>query len=84
MTVLMAGGGANLDFLKDALSEPFVVRGFKVPVRLEVARDRPNVNYWGAQRTRMAVALGGAVAADRWPKEIVPKHASLGQPAHRV
>lgn len=60
LDVVMAGGGASIDFVLKALDKPIPIGRKTLQVKLTIPGDRPGVNTFGASRGRMAVALGGA------------------------
>lgn len=61
ITVVMAGGGGSIGFLKKALGRPFVVAQQSVPVHIvEPVAGNEQLNFHGASLGRLAVALGGA------------------------
>ena len=60
LDVVMAGGGAGIDFVREALDKPIPIGRKTLQVKLTIPGDRPGVNTFGASRGRMAVALGGA------------------------
>lgn len=86
ITVVMAGGGAEIQFLRDAIGVPMTVNSsqfifnFFKPVR-------PRLNMHGAGYERMAVGLGGAKESY---EKVVHEHAKLlripglGEPKQRV
>lgn len=60
LDVVMAGGGAGIDFLLRAINQPIQIEWRTLHVKLTIPGDRAGVNTFGASRGRMAVALGGA------------------------
>ncbi len=62
LELVMAGGGAAIEFIRKALEKPFEVRGKCLPVLVTKADDSEDadMNLFGAGRGRMAVGLGGA------------------------
>lgn len=60
LDVVMAGGGANVDFVLRVLEPPIPIDWKTLQVRLTIPSDRKGINTFGASRGRMAVALGGA------------------------
>jgi hypothetical protein len=62
MQIVLAGGGASIEFLRKAIGKPFEIHGRSLQVDLSLADEGVgrDVNLFGAGRGRMAVALGGA------------------------
>ena len=60
LDLVLAGGGAQMAFLRSALSPGFVVGGKTLRVRITDPQERAGVETFGAGRARMAVSLGGA------------------------
>ena len=62
LTIVMAGGGAMMTFLRRQLSSPYIVKGKKVPVMVvePSISDSKQLPLFGASIGRLAVALGGA------------------------
>jgi hypothetical protein len=60
LELVMAGGGAAIEFIRKAIEMPLTVSGKELPVRILMAEAEPGINLFGAGRDRMAVALGGA------------------------
>ncbi len=79
LNVVMAGGGANLGFVQTELKLPFRTGTEQITVEIGVPREIRGVNYFGAGRARMAVALGGTVEKAKWPRNPPTAiHHSLG------
>lgn len=64
--VVMAGGGAGLDFLARAVERGVSESDLRLELRLHVAKT-PERFAVEASMARMAVALGGVVDAKDWP-----------------
>lgn len=60
LDVIMAGGGCSLGFLRSRLGRPINVGGVELPVKLQKVEELRELRTWGASRSRLAVALGGA------------------------
>lgn len=60
LELVMAGGGANIDFIRKALEKPLVLDGKQLQVEITESQPERGLNFFGAGRGRMAVALGGA------------------------
>jgi len=60
LELVMAGGGASIDFIRKAVEKPFLLDGKHLPVVITEAEPDGELNLFGAARERMAVALGGA------------------------
>lgn len=61
LAIVMAGGGAELEFLRRELSSPIAVGAWTVPVIVtSPSAPRQKTNMYGASYSRLAVALGGA------------------------
>jgi hypothetical protein len=60
LEIVMAGGGGLIDFIRDAVSQPFTLDNQKLPVDIQYDAAYENTNYFGAGLMRMAVAFGGA------------------------
>ena len=64
MELVMAGGGASIDFIRKALKKPLTLRGDHpdkhLPVVITESQSDSELHLFGAGRERMAVALGGA------------------------
>lgn len=60
LELVMAGGGASIDFIRKALGKPLDIDGKYLPVELTEAESDSELELFGAGRGRMAVALGGA------------------------
>lgn len=60
LDVVMAGGGGSVDFIVKALNKPVPIGHRTVQVKLTIPGERAGFNMFGASRSRMAVALGGA------------------------
>ena len=73
ITVVMAGGGAEIQFLRESVGKPLMLsgRGFTFSLFKPV---QPKINLHGAGYERMAVGLGGA--KEEYEK-VVYKHAKL-------
>ncbi len=78
--IVMAGGGATIDFIRTAVGRPFSLdrRHLQATITETVADDE--LNLFGAGRERMAVALGGARSEydDLIHKQIPLKRISRG------
>jgi hypothetical protein len=57
--LVMAGGGAELAFLRNKLSGPVEIRGCRYELRIIAPNPPPNLAMHGAGYARLAVALGG-------------------------
>ena len=60
LELVMAGGGAAIEFIRKAIEIPLTVSGKELQVRILIAEAEPGIKLFGAGRDRMAVALGGA------------------------
>lgn len=60
LDLVMAGGGATIEFLRKAIERPVEIDGKRLQVKVTNPEGRVGVNTFGASRGRMAVALGGA------------------------
>jgi len=60
LELVMAGGGASMAFIRNALELPFVLDGKHLAVDVVEAAVEVGLELFGADRSRMAVALGGA------------------------
>lgn len=60
IALVMAGGGAQLDFLRKGLSRPLQLNGRTYEFQLVEPQAPPSLLMHGAGYTRLAVALGGA------------------------
>jgi len=60
LELVMAGGGASMAFIRNALERPFVLDGKHLAVDVVEAAVEVGLELFGADRSRMAVALGGA------------------------
>lgn len=60
ITVVMAGGGAELEFLHDAILAPYSLGSMNFRCKLIKPEAPTNLNMHGAGYQRLAVALGGA------------------------
>jgi hypothetical protein len=60
LELVMAGGGAAIEFIRNAIEKPLMVDGKELPVKILLAEAERGVDLFGAGRDRMAVALGGA------------------------
>lgn len=60
LDVVLAGGGAQMGFLRRALAPALEVGGRTLRVRITDPQERAGAETFGAGRGRMAVALGGA------------------------
>jgi hypothetical protein len=74
ITVVMAGGGADLKFLRDAISQPFTLSGSQFNFRFIKPAPPKSLNMHGAGYERLAVGLGGA--QDVY-EHVVHEHAAL-------
>ena len=87
VVVVMAGGGAEMQFLRDALSEPSLVNGTKFTFKFIKPLQPESLNMHGAGYARLAVGLGGAQESY---EKIVQEHAkllsvsSLGAPKQKI
>jgi hypothetical protein len=87
ITLLMAGGGAGLGFLRRALAEPLDLYGERYQVELIDAVAPRRIQLHGAGYTRLAVGLGGVREAyDRVVQEHkkLPGIPSLGSPKQKI
>lgn len=73
ITVVMAGGGAEIQFLRETIGKPLVVSGSKFTFSF-FKPIQPKINLHGAGYERMAVGLGGA--KEEYEK-VVHEHAKL-------
>ena len=86
ITVVMAGGGAEIQFLREALGKPLTIGGSQFTFKF-FKPNKPELNMHGAGYERMAVGLGGA---QEGYEKVVHEHAkllripSLGEPKQRV
>lgn len=86
ITVIMAGGGAGIDFLREAIHKPLLIDGTVINFSF-FNPIQPKLNLHGAGYERMAVGLGGA--KEEYEK-VVHEHAKLvripglGDPKQRV
>ena len=86
ITVVMAGGGADIQFLRESIGRPLVLGGCEFTFSF-FKPDQPKMNLHGAGYERMAVGLGGA--KEDYEK-VVYEHAKLlripglGEPKQRV
>jgi molecular chaperone HscA len=86
ITVVMAGGGADIKFLRESIGKPLVVSGSEFTFSF-FKPDQPKTNLHGAGHERMAVGLG---AAREDYENVVHEHAKLlsitglGGPKQRV
>ena len=60
LELVMAGGGANIDFIRKAVEKPLMLDGKQLKVVITETQPDRELNLFGAGRGRMAVALGGA------------------------
>lgn len=60
LELVMAGGGASIDFVRKALRKPLDFDGRHLPIEITEAEPDSDLQLFGADRGRMAVALGGA------------------------
>lgn len=60
LEVVMAGGGANIDFIRKAVEKPFMLDGKHLKAVITETEPDGELNLFGAGHGRMAVALGGA------------------------
>ncbi len=60
LDLVLAGGGAQMGFLRNALAPAIIVGGRNLRVRISDPLERAGIGTFGAGRSRMAVALGGA------------------------
>jgi molecular chaperone HscA len=60
LEVVMAGGGANIDFIRKVVEKPFVLDGKTLKVSINSSEIDEELDFYGAGRERMAVAMGGA------------------------
>jgi molecular chaperone HscA len=71
--VVMAGGGAEIQFLRQAVGKPLTVNGSKFTFKF-IKPNPPKLNMHGAGYERLAVGLGGAQEGF---EKVVHKHAKL-------
>jgi molecular chaperone HscA len=87
IVVVMAGGGAEMQFLRDALSKSTLVNGTKFTFKFIKSRQPESLNMHGAGYARLAVGLGGA---HEGYEKVVQEHAkllsvsSLGAPKQKI
>jgi molecular chaperone HscA len=74
ITVVMAGGGADLNFLRDAISQPYTLGGTQFNFKFVKPATPKSLNLHGAGYERLAVGLGGAQDAY---EHVVHEHAAL-------
>jgi hypothetical protein len=87
IAIVMAGGGAEMRFLREALGKPMVIQGthFNFNFITTVAPNRLNMH--GAGYARLAVGLGGAQESY---EKVVQEHekllrlSSLGAPKQKI
>lgn len=60
LEIVMAGGGATISFLCNALNQPYAMGSIQLPTRLSKPDDDDVPNLYDASRDRLAVSLGGA------------------------
>lgn len=73
IVVVMAGGGAEIKFLREALGKPFSINGSLYTFKI-LKPNQPKLNMHGAGYERMAVGLG---AAHEGYEDVVHEHAQL-------
>ena len=87
ITIVMAGGGAELGFLRRALSSDLLVNSSKYEFNVVTVKRARAINLYGAGYARMAVALGGA---NDLYEEVIHKHSKLvgisglGKPKQKI
>ena len=87
ISVVMAGGGAEMKFLREAIGQPLLVNGTTFNFNFISTRPPGQLNMHGAGYARMAVGLGGAQESY---ETVVQEHeklvrlSSLGTPKQRV
>jgi hypothetical protein len=74
ITVVMAGGGADLKFLRDAISQPYTLGGSEFNFKFIRPAPPKSLNMHGAGYERLAVGLGGALEVY---EHVVHEHAAL-------
>ena len=87
IAVVMAGGGSEMQFLREALGKPLLVQGTNFNFNF-ITTETPNrLNMHGAGYARMAVGLGGAQESY---EKVVQEHeklvrlSSLGAPKQKI
>lgn len=60
LEIVMAGGGASIEFVRNVVGKPFSVDRRYLPARITETDADAELDLFGAGRERMAVALGGA------------------------
>ena len=87
LIVVMAGGGAEMQFLRDALGKPMVVKGTSFTFQISSASPSEKINMHGAGYARLAVGLGGAQESY---EKVIQEHtkllsmSSLGMPKQKI
>jgi len=87
LIVVMAGGGAEMQFLRDALGKPMVVKGTSFTFQISSAEPSEKINMHGAGYARLAVGLGGAQESY---EKVIQEHtkllsmSSLGMPKQKI
>jgi molecular chaperone HscA len=60
ISVVMAGGGAEMQFLREAVSKPMIIQGTPFNFTFITSEPPRKMNMHGAGYSRLAVGLGGA------------------------
>ena len=87
LAFVMAGGGAEMNFLREALCKPMVVQGTHFNFNFITTEPPNRLNMHGAGYARMAVGLGGAQESY---EKFVQEHeklvrlSSLGVPKQKI
>jgi len=87
ITIVMAGGGAELGFLRRALCSDLLINSSKYEFNVVTVKRARAINLYGAGYARMAVALGGA---NDLYEEVIHKHSKLigipglGKPKQKI
>ena len=87
IVVVMAGGGADIKFLRDAVGKPLTIKGSQFTFRFIKPIKPKSMNMHGAGYERLAVGLGGA---QEGYEKVIHEHAqlvsipSLGRPKQKI
>lgn len=87
IAVVMAGGGADLQFLREAIGKPIAIKGTQYNFKFIKTQPQNELNMHGAGYARLAVGLGGAKESY---EAVVQEHekllrlTSLGAPKQKI